>query len=115
MPRPSWAAVCEEMAELKQRDKRMLRLQQVFAAKTTEFREALSAILGVKLAFYDNGQVRVTLQYDLGAASVFQPAPSGMFLWMHTQSACTSHSIGVHACTLGPIRRPVLERGGRII
>ena len=79
VPRASWAAVCEEKAqleaELKQRDKRMLRLRQVFAAKTAEFREALSAILGVKLAFYDNGQVRVTSQYDLGAAFVFQPAP----------------------------------------
>ncbi|KAH9165006.1 MAD-domain-containing protein [Lactarius sanguifluus] len=79
VPRASWAAVCEEKAqleaELKQRDKRMLRLRQVFAGKSAEFREALSAILGVKLAFYDNGQVRVTSQYDLGAAFVFQPAP----------------------------------------
>jgi mitotic spindle assembly checkpoint protein MAD1 len=79
VPRASWAAVCEEKAqleaELKQRDKRMLRLRQVFAAKTAEFREALAAILGVKVAFYDNGQVRVTSQYDLGAAFVFQPAP----------------------------------------
>ncbi|KAH9021960.1 MAD-domain-containing protein [Lactarius pseudohatsudake] len=79
VPRASWAAVREEKAqleaELKQRDKRMLRLRQVFAGKTAEFREALSAILGVKLAFYDNGQVRVTSQYDLGAAFVFQPAP----------------------------------------
>ncbi|KAI9432343.1 mitotic checkpoint protein-domain-containing protein [Lactarius indigo] len=78
VPRASWAAVCEEKAqleaELKQRDKRMLRLRQVFAGKTAEFCEALSAILGVKLAFYDNGQVRVTSQYDLGAAFVFQPA-----------------------------------------
>ncbi|KAH8996032.1 MAD-domain-containing protein [Lactarius akahatsu] len=79
VPRASWAAVCKEKAqleaELKQRDKCMLRLWQVFAGKTAEFREALSAILGVKLAFYDNGQVRVTSQYDLGAAFVFQPAP----------------------------------------
>jgi mitotic spindle assembly checkpoint protein MAD1 len=45
------------------------------AAKTAEFREALSAILGVKVAFYDNGQVRVTSQYDLGTVFVFQPAP----------------------------------------
>jgi mitotic spindle assembly checkpoint protein MAD1 len=52
-----------------------MRLRQVFAAKTAEFCEALSAILGVKVAFYDNGQARVTSQYDLGAAFVFQPAP----------------------------------------
>ena len=78
VPRASWLAVCEEKSqledELRQKEKRMLRLRQVFTAKTAEFREALSAILGVKLAFYDNGQVRVTSQYDLGAAFVFQPA-----------------------------------------
>jgi mitotic spindle assembly checkpoint protein MAD1 len=78
VPRASWSAVCEQKAqledELRQKEKRMLRLRQVFTAKTAEFREALSAILGVKLAFYDNGQVRVTSQYDLGAAFVFQPA-----------------------------------------
>ncbi|KAH9987053.1 spindle assembly checkpoint component Mad1 [Russula vinacea] len=66
VPRASWLA-----------EKRMLRLRQVFAAKTAEFREALSAILGVKVAFYDNGQVRVTSQYDLGAAFVFQPTGGG--------------------------------------
>ncbi|KAH9979345.1 hypothetical protein BGW80DRAFT_1455049 [Lactifluus volemus] len=81
VPRASWEALRQEKAqledELKQKDKRMLRLRQVFTAKTAEFREALSAILGVKLAFYDNGQVRVTSQYDLGAAFVFQPAPKG--------------------------------------
>jgi mitotic spindle assembly checkpoint protein MAD1 len=79
VPRASWLAVCEAKTqledELRQKEKRMLRLRQVFAAKTAEFREALSAILGVKVAFYDNGQVRVTSQYDLGAAFVFQPAP----------------------------------------
>jgi mitotic spindle assembly checkpoint protein MAD1 len=78
VPRASWLAVCEQKAqledEIRQKEKRMLRLRQVFTAKTAEFREALSAILGVKLAFYDNGQVRVTSQYDLGAAFVFQPA-----------------------------------------
>jgi len=78
VPRASWLAVCEAKTqledELRQKEKRLLRLRQVFAAKTAEFREALSAILGVKIAFYDNGQVRVTSQYDLGAAFVFQPA-----------------------------------------
>jgi mitotic spindle assembly checkpoint protein MAD1 len=81
VPRASWLAVCEQKAQLedevRQKEKRMLRLRQVFAAKSAEFREALSAILGVKIAFYDNGQVRVTSQYDLGAAFVFQPALGG--------------------------------------
>ena len=78
VPRASWTAICEQKRqledELRQKEKRMLRLRQVFTAKTAEFREALSAILGVKFAFYDNGQIRVTSQYDLGAAFVFQPA-----------------------------------------
>ena len=46
---------------------------QVFKAKSAEFREATASILGVKLTFYPNGQVRVTSQYDLNAAFVFQP------------------------------------------
>jgi mitotic spindle assembly checkpoint protein MAD1 len=79
VPRASWAAVFQERAqledELRQKGKRMLRLRQVFAAKTAEFREPLLAILSVYVVFYDNAQVRVTSQYDLGAAFVFQPAP----------------------------------------
>ncbi|KAI9435280.1 hypothetical protein H4582DRAFT_1970937 [Lactarius indigo] len=75
VPRARWSAVCEERAqlevELKQRDKRLLRLRQVFAGKTAEFREALSVVLDVKLVFYDNGQVRVTSQYDPGATFIF--------------------------------------------
>ena len=50
---------------------------QVFKAKSTEFKEAISSILGVKLAFYPNGQVRVTSQFDLNAAFVFQPNGQG--------------------------------------
>jgi mitotic spindle assembly checkpoint protein MAD1 len=46
----------------------------VFAAKTAEFREALSAILGIKVTFCNYGQVRATSQYDLGTAFVLQPA-----------------------------------------
>jgi mitotic spindle assembly checkpoint protein MAD1 len=45
----------------------------VFTSKSAEFREAIAAILGVKLAFYPNGQVRVTSIYDLCASFVFQP------------------------------------------
>lgn len=48
-------------------------MAQVFTSKSAEFREAIASILGVKLAFYPNGQVRVTSMYDLGASFVFQP------------------------------------------
>ncbi|KIK69916.1 hypothetical protein GYMLUDRAFT_34318 [Collybiopsis luxurians FD-317 M1] len=59
--------------ELKQREKRLLRLQQVFKAKSAEFREAIESIMGVKLAFYPNGQVRITSLFDLNASFVFSP------------------------------------------
>ncbi|KAI0367856.1 MAD-domain-containing protein [Pilatotrama ljubarskyi] len=81
VPRESYEVITKEKAkledELKQKEKRLLRLQQVFTAKSAEFREAIASILGVKLAFYPNGQVRVTSQYDLNAAFVFQPTGAG--------------------------------------
>ncbi|KAL0947888.1 hypothetical protein HGRIS_010523 [Hohenbuehelia grisea] len=77
VPRASWELLAKEKAELedvvKQKEKRLLRLQQVFASKSAEFREAIASILGVKLAFYPNGSVRVTSMYDLNASFVFQP------------------------------------------
>ncbi|EGO22960.1 hypothetical protein SERLADRAFT_471526 [Serpula lacrymans var. lacrymans S7.9] len=77
VPRESWEVVNKEKKELedvvKQKEKRLLRLQQVFTAKSTEFRETIASILGLKLAFYPNGQVRVTSIYDLSASFVFQP------------------------------------------
>ena len=76
----SWAAVGQENAQLEARGaasegKADAAASTVLAAKTAEFRETLSAILGVKVAFYDNGQVRITSQDDLGTVFVFQPAP----------------------------------------
>ncbi|KAL4076619.1 mitotic checkpoint protein-domain-containing protein [Scleroderma yunnanense] len=77
IPRESWEVLDKEKKELeevvKQKEKRLLRLQQVFTAKSAEFREAITSILGFKLAFYPNGQVRVTSIYDLSASFVFQP------------------------------------------
>ncbi|KAF8129065.1 spindle assembly checkpoint component Mad1, partial [Boletus edulis] len=77
VPRESWEVLQKEKEELeevvKQKEKRLLRLQQVFTAKSAEFREAIASILGLKLAFYPNGQVRVTSIYDLSASFVFQP------------------------------------------
>lgn len=64
VPRASWEVVQKEKCELeevvRQKEKRLLRLQQVFTAKSAEFKEAIAAVLGLKLAFYPNGQVRVT-------------------------------------------------------
>jgi mitotic spindle assembly checkpoint protein MAD1 len=78
VPRESYDTLSSENATLLQtlrdKEKRLLRLQQVFTAKSAEFREAIASILGLKLAFYPNGQVRVTSQFDLNASFVFQPA-----------------------------------------
>lgn len=81
IPKESWDVLDNEKKELeemvKQKEKRLLRLQQVFAAKSAEFREAITSILGFKLAFYPNGQVRLTSIYDLSASFVFQPQNQG--------------------------------------
>ncbi|THH32692.1 hypothetical protein EUX98_g1543 [Antrodiella citrinella] len=78
VPRQSFEVVMQEKEELeealKQKEKRLLRLKQIYAAKSEEFKEAIASILGLKLAFYPNGQVRVTSQYDLNCAFIFQPA-----------------------------------------
>ncbi|KAL5512304.1 hypothetical protein ACEPAG_3296 [Sanghuangporus baumii] len=80
VPRESWEVLKKETekqaAALVQSEKRRLRLQEVFTAKSKEFREAIESILGVKLAFYPNGQVRLTSIYDLNATYVFQPSKS---------------------------------------
>ncbi|RDB18933.1 Spindle assembly checkpoint component mad1 [Hypsizygus marmoreus] len=77
VPRESWELVNREKTELedvvKQKEKRLLRLKQVYVSKGAEFRDAIASILGVKLAFFPNGQVRVTSIYDLCASFVFQP------------------------------------------
>jgi mitotic spindle assembly checkpoint protein MAD1 len=77
VPRESWELVNREKRdlekELQQKEKRLLRLQQVFTSKSAEFRETVASVLGLKLAFYPNGQVRVTSIFDLCASFVFQP------------------------------------------
>lgn len=42
--------------------------------KAEEFKSAVSSIMGLKVAFYGNGQVRVTSQYDLNVSFIFQPS-----------------------------------------
>jgi hypothetical protein len=78
IPCASWATVCQVESELedelRQEGKRLLRLKQVFATNRADFHEALSAILGIAVAIYNSGQLRVMMQYDLGVAFIFQPA-----------------------------------------
>ncbi|KAG6867845.1 hypothetical protein C0993_010334 [Termitomyces sp. T159_Od127] len=84
VPRASWELVNREKVELeevvKQKEKRLLRLKEVYNAKGAEFRDAIASILGVKLSFRPNGEVRATSIYDLGASFAFQPARGTMQL-----------------------------------
>ncbi|KAJ6588512.1 MAD-domain-containing protein [Mycena capillaripes] len=80
VPKESWEAACKERDELqatvKQKETRLKRLQEVFASKAEEFKASIAALLGVKLAFFPSGQVRVTSLYDLSATFVFKPEGS---------------------------------------
>ncbi|KAF8581961.1 hypothetical protein K439DRAFT_1618637 [Ramaria rubella] len=77
VPRESWEKEHKEKCDLeemlKQKEKRLLRLQQVYSSKAQEFRDTMSSILGFKVHFFANGQVKVTSQYDLNTSFVFQP------------------------------------------
>lgn len=64
------AALTQELA---QANKRWQRLKQVFNAKAEEFTETVRNVLGVKVAFFGNGSVRVTSVYDLEAQFAFEP------------------------------------------
>ncbi|KAJ7507308.1 MAD-domain-containing protein [Mycena galericulata] len=81
IPKESWDAVCKERDDLqgmvKQKETRLKRLKEVFQSKAEEFKESIAALLGVKLAFFPSGQVRVTSLYDLTATFVFKPSSSG--------------------------------------
>lgn len=48
---------------VKHKEKMNLRLKEVFAAKSSEFREAVYSLLGYKLDFLQNGRVRLTSMY----------------------------------------------------
>ncbi|KAI9847630.1 MAG: coiled-coil domain-containing protein mad1 [Sclerophora amabilis] len=50
------------------KEKHMLRLKQIWTAKSQEFREAVASILGWKMDFMPNGRVRVTSMFYSGPA-----------------------------------------------
>ena len=49
-----------------EKEKRMVRLKQVFAQKAQEFREAVVSLLGWKMDFMANGRIRMTSIFNLG-------------------------------------------------
>jgi mitotic spindle assembly checkpoint protein MAD1 len=76
VPRASYDVLQSSLTNLEQtlaqKEKRLKRLQEVFTSKSGEFRDAIGSILGIRLAFYPNGQVRLTSVYDPNASFVFQ-------------------------------------------
>lgn len=70
VPAASLQAARDEADELRtavaEREKRMLRLKQIWSAKSLEFREAVASVLGWKLDFLPNGRVRVTSMFHPG-------------------------------------------------
>ena len=59
--------------------KHLLRLKQIFTAKSLEFREAVASILGWKMDFLANGRVRVTSMFNPGDAGAEPEANSIIF------------------------------------
>ncbi|KAI9666529.1 MAG: coiled-coil domain-containing protein mad1 [Bathelium mastoideum] len=64
VPWPTYEGAQADIAELKRelalRDKKLLRLRQIFAAKSAEFRDAVASVLGWRMEFLPNGRVRMT-------------------------------------------------------
>ncbi|THU84022.1 hypothetical protein K435DRAFT_971348 [Dendrothele bispora CBS 962.96] len=77
VPRSSLDTLLLEKQDLTTRldkaEKRNERLRKVFSAKTEEFKACLASILGVKLAFYQSGEIRVTSIFDLDTQLMFAP------------------------------------------
>ncbi|PCH42740.1 hypothetical protein WOLCODRAFT_138047 [Wolfiporia cocos MD-104 SS10] len=121
VPRASLDVAEQEKAalaeELKDKEKRMLRLRQVFNNKSAEFREAVEEILGVKLAFYASGDIRVTPQYDLSAQFVFKRQGNEARMQLVKQGAggpedlphLIRYWIGEEQCIPGFIASVILE------
>lgn len=71
--------------ELKDKEKRMMRLKEVWTGKALEFREAVYSLLGYKLDFQSTGRVKLTSMYSPSSDCSFHfssdepgPAASGV-------------------------------------
>lgn len=120
VPRESYDLVNKEKLELKakveQGEKRLLRLKEIYRHKSEEFREVVESLLGVKLAFYPNGQTRVTSMYNLKATYVFLSTGVGeMRLVAEGQegpqdlSEAIDYWVGTEACIPGFMATMTLE------
>ncbi|KZW01952.1 hypothetical protein EXIGLDRAFT_736697 [Exidia glandulosa HHB12029] len=79
LPRESFERLEKENEQLQeeraQKIKRFDRLKEVYTAKSHEFKDAVSMLLGFKLTFFPNGQCKATSIYDTSAKFTFGPSP----------------------------------------
>ena len=72
------------------KEKRMMRLKQIWGAKSMEFREAVASVLGWKMDFMPNGRVRVTSMFYPGEEddehSIIFDGENGTSLYHGTRS-----------------------------
>ena len=62
-----------------EKEKRMMRLKEIWSAKSSEFREAVFSLLGWKLDFMQNGRVRVTHMFGDVSQSIEFDGEKGLF------------------------------------
>ena len=74
LPKATIEALHFELEEkehtIREKEKRMSRLKEIWTNKATEFRDLIVSILGYKVDFMPNGKVRVTNTYHLNHPSV---------------------------------------------
>jgi len=73
--------LAEKDAAMASKDKHLLRLKQIFASKSLEFREAVASILGWKMDFLPNGRVRVTSMFHPGDTAGAGPDESNSIVF----------------------------------
>lgn len=73
--------LAEKDAAMASKDKHLLRLKQIFASKSLEFREAVASILGWKMDFLPNGRVRVTSMFHPGDTTGAGPDESNSIVF----------------------------------
>ncbi|CCA74044.1 hypothetical protein PIIN_07998 [Serendipita indica DSM 11827] len=75
VPKETVDVLMQEKSELeaiiKEKEKRLLRLQQIFSAKAEEFKTTVTSLVGWKFKFQQNGAVQLTSIYNPNALIVF--------------------------------------------
>ncbi|KAG8833013.1 coiled-coil domain-containing protein mad1 [Serendipita sp. 400] len=75
VPKETLDVLRQEKEELevtiKEKEKRLLRLQQIFSLKAEEFKTTVTSLLGWKFRFQQNGAVQLTSVYNPNALIVF--------------------------------------------